>query len=179
MEQEGRILVYDGARVLETPFLDIVSQVNCCHERGLLGLAFHPEYGSNGLFYVNYIDRSRFPGDSIISRFQVSDDPNIADAGSEVVLLTVNQPAAGHNAGQLEFGPDGFLYLSLGDGGLHDDPIDRAHRCRQWRPLLDPRDEPFCRAAGCAAGDLGIGLEESLALQFRPFVLGAFLAEDI
>ena len=128
VEQEGRILVYNGARVLETPFLDIVSQVGCCGERGLLGLAFHPDHENNGLFYVYYIDRSRFPGDSILSRFQVSDDPNIAAAGSEVVLLTVNQPAAHHNAGQLEFGPDGFLYLSLGEGGGHDDPTDRAQR---------------------------------------------------
>ena len=126
--QEGYILVYDGARVLATPFLDITSQVSCCHERGLLSVAFHPNYESNGLFYVNYIDRSDKIGDTIISRFQVSDDPNIADADSEVNLLTIDQPATVHNAGQLQFGPEGFLYIALGDGGLDDDRENHAQR---------------------------------------------------
>lgn len=125
---DDRLFVVDGAglirivdadgNVLSPAFLDIAARVLDGGERGLLGLAFHPDYANNGYFYVNY---TREPdGDTVIARFSVSSgDPNVADAGSELQLLTVNQPASNHNAGAMAFdpGPEGYLYIPLGDGG--------------------------------------------------------------
>ena len=121
-EQEGRIVIYDSDAILPTPFLDIRGRVVCCGERGLLGLAFHPDYEQNGRFFVNYING----GDTVISEFLVSADPNVALPDSEMVLLTIGQPFANHNGGQLQFGPDGFLYIATGDGGSGNDPGDRG-----------------------------------------------------
>jgi glucose/arabinose dehydrogenase len=87
-------------------------------EQGLLGLAFHPNYPANGRFFVYY---TGLRGQTVLSRFQVTDDPNVADAVSEMVLLTVDQPARNHNGGMIAFGPDGFLYVGLGDGGAAND----------------------------------------------------------
>ena len=117
-----RVLEADGT-LLPTPFLNLSGQVSCCGERGLLGLAFHPAYETNGLFYVHYTDLA---GDTVVSRFSVSADPDVADSGSESVLLTQDQPFSNHNGGQLAFGPDGFLYVALGDGGSGGDPQDNA-----------------------------------------------------
>ena len=105
-------MIYDGETVLDPPFLDITARVICCGERGFLSVAFHPDFESNGFFYVDYTDRSEYPGDVIVSRFKVSDDdPNIADPDSEKVILRLDQPNDTHNGGQLQFGPnDGFLY---------------------------------------------------------------------
>ena len=118
VEQEGRMWVIDAERgvVLETPFLDIVPLVHSrAYERGLLSVAFHPDYASNGMFFVNY---TRNPdGATVIARYLVSGDPNLADPGSGTVLLTIDQPEANHNGGQLQFGPDGYLYVGMGDGG--------------------------------------------------------------
>ena len=125
--QDGQIVIYDGEKVLDLPFLDITSRVSCCGERGLLSVAFHPDLENNGFFYVDYTDRSEHPGDVIISRFTVSEDPNIADPDSEKVILRVDQPNDTHNGGQLQFGPnDGFLYIGLGDGGDHSLPVNPA-----------------------------------------------------
>ena len=122
-EQAGRIRIYDGDNILATPFLDIRGRVLCCGERRLLGLAFHPNYKENGRFLVNY---SNGFGDTVISEFLVSVDPNIALPDSERILLTLDQPFANHNGGQLQFGPDGFLYIGTGDGGSGFDPDDRG-----------------------------------------------------
>ncbi len=115
LEQLGRIrVVQDGALVV-TPFLDITDRVGSSqNEQGLLGLAFHPAYADNGTFFVNYTDRQ---GDTVVSRFSVSSDAARAEPGSEVVLLRINQPAGNHNGGHLAFGPDGRLYVGMGDGG--------------------------------------------------------------
>ena len=123
VEQRGKIFVVDGETVLETPFLDIDDRASFDSERGLLGLAFHPNYEENGFFYVNYTDNN---GDTVIARYQVSADPNVADAGSEQVVLRQVQPFANHNGGQMQFGPDGYLYFGLGDGGSGGDPDNRA-----------------------------------------------------
>jgi len=121
VQQTGQILVRDSTGVLATPFLDIGSQVSCCGEQGLLGLAFHPNYASNGLFYVDYTDVA---GDTVVAEYQVSaGDPDIADPASARVLLTVAQPYANHNGGNLAFGPDGYLYIGFGDGGSGGDPL--------------------------------------------------------
>lgn len=124
VEQAGRILVVQNGETLAEPFLDIQDQVGSdSNEQGLLGLAFHPDYESNGFFYVNYTD---LQGDTVIARFSVSGNGNIADAGSEQILLQVDQPFPNHNGGHLEFGPDGYLYASLGDGGSQGDPRGNA-----------------------------------------------------
>jgi glucose/arabinose dehydrogenase len=119
VEQRGRILILDlGTNtVLGTPFLDIDSRViNTGNERGLLGLAFHPNYASNGLFYVNYSRSS--DGDTIVAEYEVTANPDVADFNSERILLTIDQPQSNHNGGWLGFGPlDGYLYIAMGDGG--------------------------------------------------------------
>jgi len=119
VEKPGRIrIVQDGAPV-GSAFLDITGRVRSSgSEQGLLGLAFHPDYAENGFFFVNYTDAQ---GDTVLSRFTVGPDPVRADPAGEVVLLTVDQPAANHNGGHLAFGPDGYLYIGLGDGGGADD----------------------------------------------------------
>jgi glucose/arabinose dehydrogenase len=120
VEQRGRIRIASNGQILPEPFLDIRDQVGSgANEQGLLSVAFHPDYASNGAFFVNYTDRS---GDTVISRFQVSDDPNQADPASETVLLQIDQPYGNHNGGQLQFGPDGYLYVGTGDGGSAGDP---------------------------------------------------------
>jgi glucose/arabinose dehydrogenase len=121
VEKHGRILVLQNNQLLPQPFLDIRSEVDSlATERGLLGLAFHPRYAQNGTFFVYYIDLS---GNSVVARFHVSTDPNRADPASELDLLHVSQPYANHNGGSLAFGPDGSLYIGLGDGGSEGDPL--------------------------------------------------------
>jgi glucose/arabinose dehydrogenase len=124
IEKVGRIRIIENDQLLETPFLDISERVGSnSNEQGLLGLAFHPQYAQNGRFFVNYTDVN---GDTVIARFQVSSDPNLADPDSEVELLGVDQPFPNHNGGVLAFGPDGFLYAGLGDGGSQGDPNGNA-----------------------------------------------------
>jgi len=124
--QDGKIVVWDGTQVLATPFLDIDPIVNSSgQEQGLLGLAFHPDYESNGYFYVDYTDTTG--GDTIIARYSVSaGNPNVADPASALILMEIDQPFANHNGGQLQFGPDGYLYIGMGDGGSAGDPGNRA-----------------------------------------------------
>ncbi len=114
-EQGGRIRIWKGGQLQATPFLDLTSLVTCCSERGLLALAFHPDYAANGYFYVGYTDLG---GDTVIARYSVSaNNPNVADPASALRILEVAQPAANHNNDHLAFGPDGYLYLGMGDGG--------------------------------------------------------------
>lgn len=124
VEQSGIISVFqnDMATSTKTTFLDIRSKVDDNgNEEGLLGLAFHPEFESNGYFYVNYTATA--PDRTVVSRFNVSSqNANQADASSEVVILTFDQPHSNHNGGQVSFGPDGYLYIAVGDGGSGGDP---------------------------------------------------------
>ena len=127
VEQDGtiRVVLSDGT-VLSTPFLDITARVDSsASEEGLLGLAFHPDYTNNGYFYLNYTYTSGSRR-TRISRFKVTADANIADPTSENVLLTINQPDWNHNAGDLHFGPDGYLYIPMGDGGGGGDTSNNA-----------------------------------------------------
>ncbi|MBN1964445.1 MAG: PQQ-dependent sugar dehydrogenase [Anaerolineae bacterium] len=126
VEQTGKILVMQNDAVLQTPFLDVSDQISPdalgggYSERGLLGLAFHPDYAENGQFFINYTDRQ---GSTVVARYAVSaDDPNRADPASAVQILYVPQPYANHNGGDLAFGPDGYLYVAMGDGGSGGDP---------------------------------------------------------
>ncbi len=123
VEQPGRIRVVNNGTLLATPFLDIHSKVTYGGERGLLSVAFHPDYESNGRFFVDYTNLS---GNTVIARYDVSADPNVADDTSEKILLTITQDFANHNGGLVLFGPDGYLYVGMGDGGSGGDPNERA-----------------------------------------------------
>lgn len=126
VQQAGLIrIVNANGTVNTTPFLSLNSSVILSGgERGLLGLAFHPNYATNGYFYVNYTRAG--DGATVIARYTVSADPNIANAASGTVLLTVSQPFSNHNGGSIKFGSDGFLYIGMGDGGSGGDPGNRA-----------------------------------------------------
>ncbi len=123
VEQKGSIQTVRVGKLLPTPFLDISRLVRSGGERGLLSIAFHPRYAENGLFYVNYTNRS---GDTVVARYAVSANPDRADVATAIVILTVPQPYSNHNGGQLQFGPDGYLYIGMGDGGSAGDPHGHA-----------------------------------------------------
>ncbi|MDI9256271.1 PQQ-dependent sugar dehydrogenase [Flavobacterium sedimenticola] len=126
VQQGGLIrIVNPNGTVNATPFLSLgTSVIVSGGERGLLGLAFHPNYATNGYFYVNYTRAG--DGATVIARYSVSADPNVANASSGTVLLTVSQPFSNHNGGSIKFGPDGYLYIGMGDGGSGGDPGNRA-----------------------------------------------------
>lgn len=125
VQQAGVIRILRNGAVLTQPFLDIGARVSCCGERGLLGLAFPPGYGVSGRFYVNYTNTA---GNTVIAQYRVSANPDMADPASEIILLTIPQPFANHNGGQLRFGPDGYLYIATGDGGSGGDPQNNGQR---------------------------------------------------
>ncbi len=133
VEQPGRIRIYQpGSGLLATPFLDISGPVDDSgNEMGLLGLAFHPNYATNGYFYVNYTHSLGGTRTTRVSRFSASAvDPNVANPGSELVILEFIQPYTNHNGGALHFGPDGYLYIASGDGGDANDPQEFSQNRR-------------------------------------------------
>ena len=121
VEQAGTIRIIENGFLMPEPFLDIQNRVNSeANEQGLLSVAFHPAYAENGRFFVNYTSRD---GSTVIASFQVkANNPHQADPASEQTLLTIGQPYNNHNGGQIKFGPDGYLYIGMGDGGSADDP---------------------------------------------------------
>lgn len=128
LNQKGKIFILKDEKLLKKPFLDITDRVHGSltpgSEEGLLGLAFHPNYSENGYFYVSYVNKE---DTSIVSRFSVSSNIEIADKASEKVLLKVEQPFENHNGGHLAFSPkDGMLYIGLGDGGKNNDPYNNS-----------------------------------------------------
>ncbi len=129
LEQTGSIRLIKDDALQSTPFLDITDRVNqdirsSYSERGLLGLAFHPNYAENGQFFVHYSDTA---GDTVVARYLVSaDNPDAADPNSEEIIFTHKQPYPNHNGGQIDFGPDGYLYIGLGDGGSGGDPLNNG-----------------------------------------------------
>ena len=127
VEQQGQIRIVSNNSLVPTPFLDITSVVDFGGEKGLLGLAFHPAYTQNRRFFVNYDRVISGQMQTVIAEFQTSaSNPNQADPNSQRILFTVNQPFPNHKGGQLAFGPDGFLYIGLGDGGSAGDPLGNA-----------------------------------------------------
>lgn len=125
VEQGGKIKIIQGDGTINpVPYIDISGLISSGNERGLLGLAFHPDYANNGYFYVNYTKPN---GDTQISRFSVdSGNPDLANINSELPIIGYAQPFSNHNGGNLAFGPDGYLYIASGDGGSGGDPGNRA-----------------------------------------------------
>ena len=165
VEQQGVIRIIQNGSLLPTPFLDITSKVYFAGESGLVGITFHPGYAQNGHFYVNYVQIVNSQRQSIISEYKVSStDPNQTDPASERILLTVDQPPFdNHKAGQLAFGPDGFLYFGLGDGGSGGDPFGNGQNTQVLLgklmridvnstsgslPYAIPADNPFVAGGG-------------------------------
>lgn len=177
VDQKGLIRIVDSnGNVNPQPFLDIQNKVTTGGERGLLGLAFHPKYNSNGYFYVNYVGESNI---THISRFKVnSSNENVADSQSEFVLLTVPQPFTNHNGGNLSFGPDGFLYIGLGDGGGSGDPNRRAQNPMEYlgkilridvdqgNPYAIPSSNPFYNSETALKEIWALGLRNPWRFSF-------------
>ncbi len=191
VERVGRIRVIDAdGALLETPFLDLTQLVqNDYLEQGLLGLAFHPDYANNGLFYVNFTDYHT-NGDTFVMEFQVSaDDPDVAVRESGRLLLAVDQPYVNHNGGTIHFGPDGYLYIGMGDGGLGGDPYDHAQDLSSLlgkmlridvaatgdRPYGIPADNPYADAAVVQSNGISdvIGETSGLSLEAGTYRPGA------
>lgn len=195
VEQGGRIWILDQEAQREAAaFLDISQRVSAdannlatYTERGLLGLAFHPDYAENGYFFVNYTDVS---GGTIVSRFSVSaDDPNLADPDSEMVILRQQQPYPNHNGGWLDFGQDGYLYISLGDGGSAGDPQGNGQNLGTWlgkilridvdsaEPYAVPEDNPFVGTVGILPEIWSYGLRNAWRNSFDRETGDLYLAD--
>ena len=125
LEQAGVIRIVEGGVLLAAPFLDINDRVVCCGERGLLGLAFSPDFEASGAFYVNYTTSYSGLLWTRIARYYVTGDPNIASR-TEEVIIDIRQEGSNHNGGDIHFGQDGYLYIGMGDGGLQNDPFNRS-----------------------------------------------------
>lgn len=158
LEQQGVIRLIQRGMTSPQPILDIRDRVGSNgSEQGLLGIAFHPEYAKNRYFYVNYTDLN---GNTVIARFTVAQNGETADPQSEKKILQVSQPFANHNGGGLAFGPDGYLYIGLGDGGSQGDPQNNAQNLNsllgkllridvnQPEGYAIPADNPFARGGG-------------------------------
>ena len=157
VEQAGRIRIVKNGATLARSFLDISERVSSGGERGLLSMAFHPDYRSNGQFFVNFTDNA---GDTRVERFNVSRDADVADEASAKLVIEIDQPYSNHNGGHILFGIDGMLYIGMGDGGSGGDP----HRNGQSRntllgkmlrlnvsagePYSIPQGNPFSAASG-------------------------------
>jgi len=158
VEQAGRIRILRDGVLLPAPYLDIGALVSSSGERGLLGLAFHPQYATNGRFFVNYTRAG--DGATVVASYRAGADRDRADDASGRVLLTIAQPYENHNGGALRFGPDGYLYIGTGDGGSGNDPGDRAQDPQELLgkmlridvdtafPYAIPPDNPFASGGG-------------------------------
>lgn len=177
--REGRILIRGNNGFLVQPFLDIRSLVNTGGEGGLLSVAFHPRFAENGFLFVNYTNSAL---DTVIARYHVSTDPNRADPGSARTLLVIDQPFDNHKGGQIQFGPNGYLYIGMGDGGAAFDPSCRAQRedtllGKMLRLDVDqntgaapfygiPSDNPFRGPGGLADEVWALGLRNPWRFSF-------------
>ncbi|MEO6696655.1 MAG: PQQ-dependent sugar dehydrogenase [Gammaproteobacteria bacterium] len=167
VEQPGRIRIIANGKLLSTPFLDIVGKVKSGGEQGLLSVAFHPDYAQNGFLYVNYTDKN---GDTHIERYTVSDNRNLVDPDSAKLLLKIEQPYANHNGGLNLFGPDGMLYIGMGDGGAAGDPHGNGQNLKtllgkmlridvnNGDPYAIPSDNPYAGRKGARSEIWAYGL---------------------
>jgi hypothetical protein len=175
VEQTGAIRIVKDGTLLPTAFLDVSAQVLASGEQGLLGLAFYPDYAATGRFVVHYTDTA---GNTRLSSFRVSSDPDVADVTSEQVILTADQPFSNHKGGQVTFGPDGFLYLGLGDGGSSGDPQGRGQDLsdllgsilridvQSGTSYTVPADNPFVAQAGARPEVWSYGLRNPWRFSF-------------
>jgi glucose/arabinose dehydrogenase len=174
VEKDGAIRIIKDGVLLTTPFLDLHAQVSTGSEQGLLGLAFDPGYPTTGRFVVHYTDLA---GDTRLSTFRVSPDPDRGDPASERVVLTADQPFANHNGGQIAFGPDGYLYLGLGDGGSGGDPNGTGQRLDDLLGSIlrlslapdgytVPPDNPFVGVSGARGEVWSYGLRNPWRFSF-------------
>ena len=186
VERGGTIRVLQNGALLPTPFLDLSAKVSTAGEQGLLGLAFDPRYASNGRFVVDYTDLA---GNTRVSLFRVSQDPNVADLSSELAVLGVDQPFTNHNGGQVLFGPDGYLYVMLGDGGSAGDPGDRGQSLGDLlgsilriQPLENggytvPADNPFVGLPEVRAEIWSAGLRNPWRVDLDPATGDLYVAD--
>jgi len=180
VEQAGRIRLVKGGALVDRPFLDITGRIASGGERGLLGLAFHPDYPTDPRFFVDYTDRD---GNTVVSQFTVcTSDPDLGDPDSEIVLMHIAQPFANHNGGAVLFGPDGMLYIATGDGGSGGDPQGNGQRLDTYlgkilRIDVDvapgsstayqvPADNPFTTTAGAKPEIWFYGLRNPWRIRF-------------
>lgn len=177
VEQYGRIFIYQNGSLLPTPFLNVSNLISTRgNEQGLLGLAFHPDYKTNGTFFINYTD---VRGNTAVVRYTVSPtDPNVADPASASIILQVPQPYANHNGGDLQFGPDGYLYIGMGDGGSGGDPQGNAQNPKQLLGKMlridvnsgdtysIPADNPFVNDSNYAPEIWALGLRNPWRFSF-------------
>jgi glucose/arabinose dehydrogenase len=180
VERAGRIRLVKGGALVGRPFLDISGRIASGGERGLLGLAFHPDYPTDPRFFVDYTDSD---GNTVVSQFTVSSsDPDLGDPKSEIVLMHIAQPFANHNGGAVVFGPDRMLYIATGDGGSEGDPQGNGQRLDTYlgkilRIDVDvaagastayqvPADNPFTTTAGAKPEIWLYGLRNPWRIRF-------------
>lgn len=193
-EQRGRILIFEGRDNVAQAgvFMDITDRVNSSgNEEGLLGLAFDPDFQRTGAFFLNYTAQN--PRRTVIARFIASASRASADPGVSQIILEVGQPFANHNGGQIAFGPDGFLYIGMGDGGSGNDPGNRAQNLNellgkilridpdgatQANNYLIPADNPFVGQAGARGEVWAYGLRNPWRFSFDT-VTGDLWAGDV
>jgi glucose/arabinose dehydrogenase len=174
VQQGGRVAAVDASGRRRGTFLDVSGRVSCCGERGLLGLAFHPGYKTNRRLFVDYTDRN---GDTVIAEFRAS-SPTRADPGSHRRLLRIGQPYENHNGGMLAFGPDGYLYIAMGDGGSQGDPRNNGQSLDtllgkilrldvdQASPYSTPSTNPFVGRRGARREIWDYGLRNPWRFSF-------------
>ncbi len=184
--QGGKVLVFDGRQLLPNPFLDISLLVSTAGEQGLFNVAFHPDYIHNGFLFLNY---TRTDGATVVARYRVSADPNVADPASATILLTVPQPFTNHNGGQLQFGPDGYLYIGMGDGGSSGDPSNFAQNptsllgkllridVNSSFPYTIPPDNPFVGSPQARSEIWATGLRNPWRFSFDHQTGDMFIAD--
>ena len=186
VEKGGTVRIVEDGTLLPTPFLDLSRQVSTGSEQGLLGLAFHPQYAVNGRLVVHYTDLA---GDTRVSELHVSGDPDAADPTSETLILTADQPFPNHNGGQVLFGPDGYLYVMLGDGGSAGDPGGRGQSLAEMLGSIlriepveaggyaVPADNPFVGSAGVRPEIWSYGLRNPWRVDFDAVTGDLYVAD--
>jgi glucose/arabinose dehydrogenase len=188
VEQVGRIRIIRDGQVLATPFLDITDRVGSAdNEQGLLALAFHPSFSSNRFFFVHYTNKN---GDTRVERYTVSStNADRADIATAKLILAVDQPYSNHNGGQLEFGPDGMLYLGLGDGGSGGDPHEYGQSLAtllgkllridvdRGDPYAIPANNPFVGTSGARPEIWAYGLRNPWRFAFDPLTNRLYIAD--
>lgn len=176
VEQSGIILIFRNGVLASQPFLDISSKTHASGEQGLLGLAFPPGFAQKQRFCVNYTD---LDGNTVIAQYRVGSNPDQADPASEIILLHIAQPFSNHNGGQLRFGPDGHLYIGMGDGGSGGDPMNNGQSLGtllgkmlrvdvESNPgqVIVPPDNPFRNTAGARPEIWAFGLRNPWRFNF-------------